>query len=106
MAFAIKFSLLLAFERPLFDLVARHGGRIPTQLKFLGKTRMLVLSRCKKERIAIGDNIFITVLGIEGGRVRIGIEAPASVPIRRTELLARLAGAGVSDLQPNSVDRL
>ena len=64
---------------------------------------MLVLSRGEKERIAIGDNIFITVLRIEGGRVRLGIEAPASAPIRRTELLARLAGADVNDLQPNAV---
>ena len=47
---------------------------------------MLVLSRKTNEVICIGPNIYVTVLAIQGGRVRLGIEAPQDVPIRRAEL--------------------
>jgi len=50
---------------------------------------MLVLSRKENQQIIIGDNIVVRVLQVEGGRVRLGIEAPAEVPIRREELAAR-----------------
>jgi carbon storage regulator len=48
---------------------------------------MLTLSRKKHEQIAIGDDIVITVRRIREGEVRLGIEAPRSVPIYRSELL-------------------
>jgi carbon storage regulator len=47
---------------------------------------MLVLSRKPTERIQIGERIVITVLDIGRNRVRIGIDAPRDVPVRRTEL--------------------
>lgn len=47
---------------------------------------MLVLSRCVGEKIEIGDGITVTILRITGKSVRIGIEAPGSVSIRRTEI--------------------
>lgn len=46
---------------------------------------MLVLTRLCDERIVIGE-IVITVVAIEGGRVRIGIAAPREVTVRRAEL--------------------
>jgi carbon storage regulator len=48
---------------------------------------MLVLSRKLGEKIYIGDNICITVVDIDRGKVRLGIEAPRDVPIYRQELL-------------------
>lgn len=48
---------------------------------------MLVLSRRLGERIFIGDNIVITVVDIDRGKIRLGIEAPKDVPIYREELL-------------------
>ena len=54
---------------------------------------MLVLSRHANEEIAIGKDITVKILHLKGGRVRIGIEAPKDVNIRRGELspLPRLA---------------
>jgi carbon storage regulator len=48
---------------------------------------MLVLSRKLGEKIHIGENICITVVDIDRGKVRLGIEAPRSVPVYRQELL-------------------
>ncbi|MFL5329326.1 MAG: carbon storage regulator [Gemmataceae bacterium] len=52
---------------------------------------MLVLSRKLGEKIYIGENICITVVDIDRGKIRLGIEAPRDVPIYRQELLP-LAG--------------
>lgn len=49
---------------------------------------MLVLTRGLKQQIVIGDQqITVTVLEVKGGRVRLGIEAPPEVVVRRKELL-------------------
>lgn len=48
---------------------------------------MLVLSRKLGEKIYIGSNIIITVVDIDRGKIRLGIEAPKDVPIYRQELL-------------------
>jgi carbon storage regulator len=48
---------------------------------------MLVLSRKLGEKIFIGENIAITVVDVDRGKVRLGIEAPRDVPIFRQELL-------------------
>lgn len=48
---------------------------------------MLVLSRKARESICISDNVVVTVLGIRGRQVRIGIEAPAETPVHRKEAM-------------------
>jgi carbon storage regulator len=48
---------------------------------------MLVLSRKSGERIKIGDNVWITVVEVKRGVVRLGIEAPRDVSVMRSELL-------------------
>lgn len=48
---------------------------------------MLVLSRKLGEKIYIGENVCITVVDIDRGKIRLGIEAPRDVPIYRQELL-------------------
>ena len=48
---------------------------------------MLVLSRRLNEKIQIGDNITITVVDIDKGKIRLGIEAPKDVAVFRQELL-------------------
>jgi len=47
---------------------------------------MLVLSRKRGERLQIGDDVTITVLEVQGQRVRFGIEAPKSTRVLRGEL--------------------
>ena len=47
---------------------------------------MLVLCRKIGEEIVIGDNIRITVMAVEGGKVRIGISAPKEVVVDRQEI--------------------
>lgn len=51
---------------------------------------MLVLTRRTEEKIKIGDNIVISVLGIEGGNVKIGIEAPKEITILRMEIFEQI----------------
>ena len=54
---------------------------------------MLVLSRKLGEKICIGENICITVVDIDRGKIRLGIEAPREVPVFRQELLPNKPGA-------------
>jgi carbon storage regulator len=54
---------------------------------------MLVLSRRAGEEIVIAGNIRDTVVSVEGGKVRLGVSAPASVPVHRKEVLDRAARA-------------
>jgi carbon storage regulator len=53
---------------------------------------MLVLTRKLDESIVIGEHITVTILKVHGDRVRLGIEAPKEIPIKREEL----AGAAVA----------
>ena len=54
---------------------------------------MLVLSRKQQQTIVVDDQITITILKVKGNTVRLGIEAPAEVPIRRSELTPFLMSA-------------
>jgi carbon storage regulator len=55
---------------------------------------MLVLSRKEGERIVIDGQIVVTVVQLRGNQIRLGIEAPKDVAIRRSEL----EGSGVKTL--------
>jgi carbon storage regulator len=47
---------------------------------------MLILTRRPGERVVIGDEILVTVMGVSGHTVRLGIEAPGGIPIYREEI--------------------
>ena len=51
---------------------------------------LLVLTRKPKQSIMIGDHIEVTVLSTAGDKVRLGIQAPADVPVHRSEIYAEI----------------
>lgn len=65
---------------------------------------MLVLTRKLSEGILIGDNIKITVVGIEGDRIKLGIDAPQTISVIREELIVAVGQenrmAALSEYRP------
>lgn len=63
---------------------------------------MLVLTRKLNQEIRIGENIVVRVIGIKGNQVRLGIVAPAEIPVLRDEILTKVPP---SPRQPRSEPR-
>ncbi|MDB5971538.1 MAG: carbon storage regulator [Hydrocarboniphaga sp.] len=51
---------------------------------------MLILTRRVGETVMIGDNVAVTVLGVKGNQVRVGIKAPKDTPVHREEIFERI----------------
>ncbi len=51
---------------------------------------MLVLSRKRGEVITIGNGVTVTVLAVRGDKVKLGVVAPAEVPVHRREIFERI----------------
>ena len=58
---------------------------------------MLILTRKHGEAIVIGDDIVISILGVKGNQVRIGIDAPKDVSVHREEIYQRIQDEQDSD---------
>jgi carbon storage regulator len=62
---------------------------------------MLVLTRKLMEKLYIGDDVCVTVVRVEGGQVRLGIDAPREIAVVRAELLEpRQPAAAEGDTKP------
>ena len=66
---------------------------------------MLILTRRVGESLMIGDDITITVLGVKGNQVRIGVKAPKEVAVHREEILNRIEEASAESEQKMSSDQ-
>ncbi len=51
---------------------------------------MLILTRRVGESLVVGDDVTITVLGVKGNQVRMGINAPKDIPVHREEIYYRI----------------
>lgn len=51
---------------------------------------MLILTRRVGETVMIGDNVTVTVLGVKGNQVRLGVNAPKDVAVHREEIYERI----------------
>ena len=58
---------------------------------------MLILTRRVGESLMIGDDVTITVLGVKGNQVRIGVNAPKEVAVHREEILNRIEEAAAAE---------
>ena len=84
---AMRLGAIRARPAPAAPFVAYASPILACRIRATGGHTMLVLSRKLGEKIYIGDNICITVVDIDRGKIRLGIEAPRDVAIYRQELL-------------------
>ena len=61
---------------------------------------MLILTRRVGETLMIGDDIEITVLGVKGNQVRLGVNAPKDVAVHREEIFNRIQNEDEDPQQP------
>lgn len=65
---------------------------------------MLVLARKVGQSIIINDNIELLVIEVRGDQVRLGIDAPKSIPVHRKELLEQIRAENVKAASESDVD--
>jgi carbon storage regulator len=65
---------------------------------------MLILTRRVGETLMIGDEVTVTVLGVKGNQVRIGINAPKNVAVHREEIYQRIKGENEPGGAPHGDD--
>lgn len=66
---------------------------------------MLILTRRVGESLMIGDNVSVTVLGINGNQIRIGVNAPKEIGVHREEVYIRVRNEGkeVGQVPPDQI---
>ena len=67
---------------------------------------MLILQRKAGQSLTIGQDVTVTVLSVDGGRVRISIDAPKDIPILRSELLETIEANKASVVDQRSAEEL
>lgn len=65
---------------------------------------MLILTRRVGETLMIGDSVTVTILGVKGNQVRVGITAPKDVAVHREEIFQRIGREGASQAPDQASD--
>lgn len=63
---------------------------------------MLILTRGLNQVVRIGHDITITICGVRGGQVRVGVTAPKEISVHREEVYERIQAESESPLPPNT----
>jgi carbon storage regulator len=66
---------------------------------------MLILTRRVGETLVIGDDVNVTVLGVRGNQVRLGVDAPKEVAVHREEIYQRIQNEVDNNDSSNSDDK-
>ena len=87
-------------------MVAREGNHVLSVNPYgnatdmdHGGVSMLILTRRTGETILIGDDVAVTILGVNGNQVRIGVKAPNDVFVDREEVRRRKVATGAEDVE-------
>lgn len=64
---------------------------------------MLILTRRVGEAVVIGEEVTVTVLGVKGNQVRIGVNAPKTVSVHRDEIFERIKNERASSDEPTEL---
>jgi carbon storage regulator len=65
---------------------------------------MLILTRRVGEAVVINEEVTVTILGVKGNQVRIGVNAPKSVSVHREEIFERIKNERESSARPSTAD--
>ena len=65
---------------------------------------MLILTRRVGEAVMIGDEVTVTVLGVKGNQVRVGVSAPTDVSVHREEIYERIQREEKGDAADNDAE--
>ena len=65
---------------------------------------MLVLTRNRDQSIRIGDDIVVTIVDIRGDKIRVGIDAPRSMAVHRSEVAEEIACQIAGRIGPRTID--
>lgn len=66
---------------------------------------MLILSRRIGESLTIGEDVTLTVLGVKGNQIRIGIKAPRGVAVHREEVLEKIQQAALASSEEEQAEQ-
>lgn len=66
---------------------------------------MLILTRRAGEQLVIGEDVRLTILGVKGNQVRMGIDAPPEVSVHRLEIYNRIDSEKTSEDEASTINK-